>query len=409
MIAKYFMGLLVILLAVPTFIYGSEGDCNLYIQNITKMSYNHILFLDYGANNNPTFYTHDLKRYYITPITVGSVGINESLLSSMNFKINNTNYDVLISNKNVKIDDGKKAILFIPLTNSSTNEIHNKNNTDENNKNTINKNKVEVIYWKVDPLDYNTSEVIAKYSYPNNKGKIIAIYSNGSPACIMIGNKIYCGFEPNKEVLYNLLYIFMIHEVPNSLLFGILLLLILISIGCSSQSFKDSIREFFIKLSAFMVIGRISTTDEEKVLLNNTRREIYNYIIDNPGVHLREIAKKLNKGVSTITWHLRILEKADLIRNKKIGNKLIYYPKGMDISDLPLLYLNNETSQEIFRYILNNPAHLRKIAEDLDMPVETVRYNLKKMEEMNLVNRKEKGNKIIYSVNQEYVRNLNLS
>lgn len=384
MINKYVVGSLILMLIISSTVYGEMDDSNVSVENITKMSYDHILFLEYDTYNNPVVYIRELKSYYIKSVKVCTIGINESLLKSMNFKVNKTNYDVLISNE--RIETSKSAIFFTPISGST--EINETNS---------------LIYWNNDPLNYKTSEVVAKYKLPN-KGRVIATYDSGAPACIMLNNKIYCGFEPNREVLYNLLYIFMINKFPSNMLFALLILSIISGLSMSSQKFRD----FIIKLGVFIVIGRISIDDEEKVLLNDTRREIYNCIIDNPGIHLRELAKNLNKGISTITWHLRILEKADLIRNRKIGNKIIYYPKGMDISDLPLLYLNNKTSQNIFEYILHHPAHLRKIAEDLDMPVETVRYNLKKMEEMNIINRKEDGNKIIYYINHKYVQSFNL-
>jgi len=365
-------------------VYGTICNDKVLIENITEISYNHVLFLEYDTNNNPVFYINELKDYCIKPIKVCTIGINESLLKTMNFKVSKSNYNVLISNKS--INTNKDAIFFTPIEGST--EINATNS---------------LIYWDEDPLNYKTSEVVARYKLPN-KGKVIATYDDGSPACIMLNNKIYCGFDPNREVLYNLLYIFMINKVPYTMLFAILTVSIISSLSVSSQKFRD----FIIKLGTFAVLGRISYNDGEKVLLNDTRREIYNCIIDNPGIHLREMSKKLGKGISTITWHLRILEKADLISSKKLGNKIIYYPKGMDIGDLPLLYLDNKTSQEVFSYLLHKPAHLRKIAEDLGMPVETVRYNLKKMEEMNLITRKENGNKIVYYVNYEYLKNFNI-
>ena len=384
MFNRYLVVLLVLVLTAFSGVYGTICNDKVLIENITEISYNHVLFLEYDTNNNPVFYINELKDYCIKPIKVCTIGINESLLKTMNFKVSKSNYNVLISNKS--INTNKDAIFFTPIEGST--EINATNS---------------LIYWDEDPLNYKTSEVVARYKLPN-KGKVIATYDDGSPACIMLNNKIYCGFDPNREVLYNLLYIFMINKVPYTMLFAILTVSIISSLSVSSQKFRD----FIIKLGTFAVLGRISYNDGEKVLLNDTRREIYNCIIDNPGIHLREMSKKLGKGISTITWHLRILEKADLISSKKLGNKIIYYPKGMDIGDLPLLYLDNKTSQEVFSYLLHKPAHLRKIAEDLGMPVETVRYNLKKMEEMNLITRKENGNKIVYYVNYEYLKNFNI-
>ncbi|WP_421078178.1 winged helix-turn-helix transcriptional regulator [Methanothermococcus sp. Ax23] len=348
------------------------------IYEITKMSYNTTFFLEYDKEHNPTFYVNTPKDYYISPVRIKVIGINKSLLNNMGFILDKKDYDVLISNKTVETN--KNAILFIPI-NGSTN---------------LNKETITLINWKTDPLNYKSSVVVAKYKLPK-KGEVIATYSDGSPACVKLNNKIYCGFKPNKEVLYNLIYIFMIKNIPYGLIFGTLLLGTISYLSIASQRAKEIILKFGAHL--IIIIGRVPTNNKEKVLSNDTRKEIYNHIINNPGIHLREMAKNLNKSMSTITWHLRILEKADLIRNKNVGNKVIYYPKDMDIRDLPLSYLNNKTSKKIFEYLLKNPAYLRKISKDLDMPVETVRYNLRKMVELGIVDSYEEGNKIIYYIN----------
>ncbi|NPA62776.1 MAG: ArsR family transcriptional regulator, partial [Methanococci archaeon] len=101
-------------------------------------------------------------------------------------------------------------------------------------------------------------------------------------------------------------------------------------------------------------------------------------------------------------WHLRILEKAELIKSERLGNKIIYLPVEMDVKDLPKLYLRNETQKKIFNYLLKNPAHLRKIAKDLNLNVETVRYNLKKMENVGIVETGEEGDKIIYYISRSF-------
>ena len=392
MAKQYSTSLLILVLTIiPTIYGGTIVDEYMSVDNITKMSYDYTIYVEYDENNTPTVYIYvdnntnttasvpGLIKYYIVPIKVCTIGINESLLSSMNFKINKTNYDVLISNK--YNDTDKNAIFFTPIDGSIK----------------INETK-STIYWNKDPLNYKTSEVIAKYKLPN-KGEVVATYNDGSPACIMMDNKIYCGFEPNRDVLNNLLYIFMIKKIP----YAAVSIIITLSAASGLSVVSPKFRKFITDVGSYIIVGRICFNNEEKVLLNDTRRDIYNCIIDNPGIHLRGLSKKLGKGISTITWHLRILEKADLIRSKKMMNRIVYYPKGMDISDLPLLYLNNETSQKVFKYILHNPTHLRKIAEDLDLPVETVRYNLKKMEDMNLIYREESGNKTIYYANHEYL------
>lgn len=43
------------------------------------------------------------------------------------------------------------------------------------------------------------------------------------------------------------------------------------------------------------------------ILLNDTRRMIYEFVLDNPGTHLREIIRELKISISTATWHLRMV------------------------------------------------------------------------------------------------------
>jgi hypothetical protein len=135
MFNKYMVGLLVLGIIILSTVYGEMNDSNVSVENITKMSYDHILFLEYDADNNPVVYIHELKKYYIKPIKVCTIGINESLLKSMNFKVNKTNYDVLISNE--WIETSKSAIFFTPISGST--EINETNS---------------LIYWNNDPLNF---------------------------------------------------------------------------------------------------------------------------------------------------------------------------------------------------------------------------------------------------------------
>lgn len=53
----------------------------------------------------------------------------------------------------------------------------------------------------------------------------------------------------------------------------------------------------------------VSSDDKEDSLALETRRKIYNLILNYPGLHEREIARKLNLSLSTLDYHLHYLEK----------------------------------------------------------------------------------------------------
>ena len=54
-----------------------------------------------------------------------------------------------------------------------------------------------------------------------------------------------------------------------------------------------------------------------------TRKRIFNFIKDHPGFHRRELERVLNIPFSTLTYHVRYLEKNELIEVRKqfIGRK----------------------------------------------------------------------------------------
>jgi DNA-binding transcriptional ArsR family regulator len=64
--------------------------------------------------------------------------------------------------------------------------------------------------------------------------------------------------------------------------------------------------------------------DTLKALSTDTRQEIIKMLSNRPYT-ASEISKITNKHVTTITEHLNVLEKSDLIRRKESTNKWVYY------------------------------------------------------------------------------------
>jgi predicted transcriptional regulator len=65
----------------------------------------------------------------------------------------------------------------------------------------------------------------------------------------------------------------------------------------------------------------------DNVTLEN-RKKIFDYISNNPGVHLRKISRDINIHLSTLRYHLDYLEEEGLISSKKEDNLRIYYASG---------------------------------------------------------------------------------
>ena len=119
-----------------------------------------------------------------------------------------------------------------------------------------------------------------------------------------------------------------------------------------------------------------------EVLNIKRRREIFDFISKNPGMHLRDLSRKMNIAFSTLKYHLNYLEKTNLIVavkegkysryfvSEEVGNgeKLIigFLQKKTTLHIIFWLMIGIQASQkELSRFMLQHPTsvgfHLRKM------------------------------------------------
>ncbi len=141
---------------------------------------------------------------------------------------------------------------------------------------------------------------------------------------------------------------------------------------------------------AVLTIGGIKYVTPENVLDTAVRKNLYEYIDEYPGSHLREIARELNLKPSNAAWHLRKLEQTNLVRSRAIGGKKVYYLVEGGIESrkeaVAESILRNDNARRIMSYLEKNPGkHLLEIAHALDLNHHTVKWHIKKMYMAELV------------------------
>ena len=62
-----------------------------------------------------------------------------------------------------------------------------------------------------------------------------------------------------------------------------------------------------------------------EALSHPLRRKIVSYLLDNPGLSIRQLSRILNVSVGSLTGHIIILERVGLVREKRNGRKLQLY------------------------------------------------------------------------------------
>lgn len=124
------------------------------------------------------------------------------------------------------------------------------------------------------------------------------------------------------------------------------------------------------------------------LLMHKTRREIFQYICQNPCAYLSQISRDLNTSAATASWHLKKLTSNNLIAQKKVGALSIFYPLDMlrpkDIEILTIL--NYEGMREIFSEIAKNPGITQKeIAHQLNVSYRTIMMQASKLEKEEII------------------------
>ncbi len=131
---------------------------------------------------------------------------------------------------------------------------------------------------------------------------------------------------------------------------------------------------------------------DEDVLAVKTRRDLFQYVRSNPGFHLREIARALNLSITLADYHLRFLEKNELVSWTMDGEYKRYYPRSQpgDAAARPALsdeqkrilaYLRQPVPFRVLAFLMEREAASHKeILEHVPVSPSTLSHHLKKMQ-----------------------------
>ncbi len=148
---------------------------------------------------------------------------------------------------------------------------------------------------------------------------------------------------------------------------------------------------------------------DEEVLAVKTRRDLYQFVRQNPGFHLREIARSLSLSITLTDYHLRFLEKNELVASTMDGEYKRYYPRSMpgdqdarpaltDQQKQVLAYLRQRVPLKVVAFLMERDfASHKEILEHVPVSPSTLSHHLKKMQYAGILARadaRERGYRI---------------
>jgi predicted transcriptional regulator len=156
-----------------------------------------------------------------------------------------------------------------------------------------------------------------------------------------------------------------------------------------------------------ILVGTKLTKDD--ILSIEIRKDIYNYILEKPGININQIKNEFNLGSNQALWHLRTLSDFEFIRMVKIGNQKAMFNFKLDKNnDNVIFHLRNEKIQEIIALLIksNEPLKPTKISEILNIHYNTVKKYLNILLKFNLILKVNGNKKKRYKLNNTVYSNL---
>jgi predicted transcriptional regulator len=159
----------------------------------------------------------------------------------------------------------------------------------------------------------------------------------------------------------------------------------------TAKALSVSIKEKLLGLSTEIlpipfVIGRLKHKFDHPVLENEFRIKIFKEVIQNPGIHFREIQRRVEASSGTTNWHIKILESANLIKPEKTGYYKAYYPAKGVVEEAFEDYIHNPTRRGIMELVISMPGMTQtEIAERIDIHPSTVLHHIKQLVESGVI------------------------
>jgi predicted transcriptional regulator len=150
---------------------------------------------------------------------------------------------------------------------------------------------------------------------------------------------------------------------------------------------------FSLGWALMLLYSKIART---KVLDNFLRGKIYGYILANPGDHYNAIMDALKLSNGTFAYHIRLLEREELVKSQLDGVYKRFYPAEMIVPTSDRMELTR--IQRIICDIINEKPGInqREVAALLNLSSATVNYHIDTLLKKNHVRRERVGMKVRY-------------
>jgi len=167
---------------------------------------------------------------------------------------------------------------------------------------------------------------------------------------------------------------------------------------------NEGVRKILISLTNKKLIVEGSKLSKSEILNNKKRKDIYEFILKNPGTYFNRIIHELNLSNHIVVWHLNMLLKFEFITKEILENHDIYFDTRSVFDNIKLKYFTNkEKSQKIISFMKNDNIGITKthLSQELKMHMNTLAKYLKLLEKYEVIVKKKIDNNYLYFLSQK--------
>jgi len=141
--------------------------------------------------------------------------------------------------------------------------------------------------------------------------------------------------------------------------------------------------------------------DEKKTFEIEARTKVFEIISAAPGLHLREVQKRLGIPLGTVEYHLKYFEDKDIVIVREEGGYKRYYPKkAMGSEDRKFLsLLRQQVPRRVVLFLMRSPkSSFGDIAKALNLPPSSLSFHVKKLVKAEVIERTKKGRVSLFHI-----------
>lgn len=141
---------------------------------------------------------------------------------------------------------------------------------------------------------------------------------------------------------------------------------------------------------------------KNEILEHERRGKIYEFIKKNPGLHFRELQRRLKVPLASLEYHLDYMVRKKVLLRESEGHYTRYYAEHLDDEDKKILRsLRQRRLREVVLIILSKEkVKYCDILEDLKIPSSTLSFYLKYLCDRNVVSRRKVGYENFYFIKE---------